>query len=294
MKVSGFTFVRNAIKLYYPIEESIRSILPICDEFIVAAGDSDDGTTELIRSIGSDKIKIIETAWDSKYFVGGAINAQQTNIALSHCTGDWAFYLQADEVVHEKYLPVLVEKMERYLDDPEVEGFLFDYKHFYGDYDHYQVAHNWYRREVRIIRNGIGIRSWKSAQGFRRDGRKLKVVLADAEIYHYGWVRPPVKMTRKQIALSSVHHDREWVRERFPDENTPYDFGKMKTLAKFEGTHPAVMRKRIAEMNWKVVPSNNVVGKHDKLWIRMLTFVENRLLGGYRIGEYKNYTLLKR
>jgi hypothetical protein len=44
MKVAGFTFIRNAVKNDYPVVEAITSILSICDEFVVALGNSDDGT----------------------------------------------------------------------------------------------------------------------------------------------------------------------------------------------------------------------------------------------------------
>jgi hypothetical protein len=50
MKISGFTMVRNAEKLYFPIKESILSVLPVVDEFIVALGDGDDNTRGLIES----------------------------------------------------------------------------------------------------------------------------------------------------------------------------------------------------------------------------------------------------
>jgi len=293
MKISGFSFVRNAIKLFYPIEESIRSALPLVDEFVIACGDSDDGTTELVRSIDDPKITIIETVWDPAHFVRGAVNAVQTNIALDACSGDWCLYLQADEVLHEKFVPVLRERMERYLDVPEVEGLLFDYVHFYGSYDLYQVAHNWYAKEIRIVRNGIGARSWESAQSFRIDGRKLRVVPANAEIYHYGWVRPPVKMMKKQIALSSVHHERSWVDDRYPDDNAAFDFGSLKTCRRFEGTHPAVMRQRIEATNWDVKPGrpNKKDHKHDRFWVRALTFLENSILHR-KVGEFRNYVLI--
>ena len=194
VKISGFSFVKNAVKLYYPIVESIRSALPLVDEFVIACGDSDDGTTELIRTIDDPKLKIIETVWNPDHFVHGAVNAVQSNIALDECTGDWCFYLQADEVVHEKYLPVLRAKMEQHLDTPEVEGLLFDYVHFYGSYNLYQIAHNWYAKEVRIVRNGTGVRSWESAQGFRIDKRKLHVADADAEIDAYAQARYSVPL----------------------------------------------------------------------------------------------------
>ena len=294
MKISGFTFVKNAVRLYYPIVEAITSILPICDEFIVACGDSDDGTTDLVRSIGDDRIRIIETVWDPKYFVRGAINARQTNVALNQCTGDWCLYVQADEVVHEQDLPGLRDKMARYLDDPEVEGLLFDYKHFYGDYEHYQIGRNWYRHEVRIVRNGIGSRSWESAQSFRRDGKKLRVARADADIYHYGWVRPPKQMKQKQIALDSLHHDKEWVDKHHADHTVEYDYGTLKNLAVFEDTHPQVLQHRIAQMNWRVVekPGSKEKHKHNKLSVRALSFLENKVLRR-RIGEYRNYILIK-
>ncbi|MBU1950083.1 MAG: hypothetical protein KJ927_15320, partial [Candidatus Eisenbacteria bacterium] len=93
--------VRNALLLDYPIVEAICSILPLCDEFVIAVGKGEDGTLEAIRGIGDPKIRIIETEWDSAHFVHGKINAVQSNIALDACTGDWCFYIQADEVVHE-------------------------------------------------------------------------------------------------------------------------------------------------------------------------------------------------
>jgi len=293
MTISGFSFVRNAIKLYYPVVESIRSILPLVDEFVIACGDSEDDTTETIRTIHDPKVKIIETVWDKSQFVKGASNAVQTNIALDACTGDWCFYVQADEVVHERYLPVVKEKMERYLDIPAVEGFLFDYKHFYASYDLYQIGHNWYDHEIRIVRNGIGVRSWRSAQTFRINGRKMNVVPADAEIYHYGWVRPPVSMTKKQIALATVHQSSDWIQKRYPDSEKDFDFGSLKTCRRFTGVHPKVMEERIKSLNWTVEPGkpNKKHHKHDRLWVRALTWVEQNILHD-KVGEYRNYTLI--
>jgi glycosyltransferase involved in cell wall biosynthesis len=290
MKISGFTFVRNAIDLCYPVVEAITSILPICDEFIVAAGDSSDGTTELIRDIGDPKIRIIETIWD-KTLVSGVSNSQQTNIALDACTGDWGFYLQADEVVHEEDLDGIVSNMRRHHNDRSVEGLLFDYVHFYADYDHYQTAHNWYRREIRIVRTGIGVRSWRSAQGFRRNGQKLQVRLAGGRIFHYGWVRPPRQMTRKSHAFKTLHAGRDTADQEFPDLNAGFDYGKLHGRARFTGTHPRVMHPLIASRNWTVRPGK-IPQRHDLLHMRLLSFLENRVLG-FKIGEHRNYILTK-
>jgi len=292
MKISGFSFVRDALRLDYPIVEAITSILPICDEVWVSVGKSEDGTAEAIRAIGDNRVRVIETEWDPKYFVHGAINAQQTNVALSRCTGDWCFYVQADEVVHEQDLPVIRETMERHLHNPRVEGLLFNYLHFWGSYKTYQKAHGWYRQEVRVIRNGLDITSWKSAQGFRRNGEKLRVVHSGATIWHYGWVRHPRLMKRKQVALDSLHHDARWVNRHHPDKEAAFQYGSLKHLAKFTGAHPRVMRTRIARKDWTVEENPGVKHRHHRLGNRVLSFAENRIL--HRgIGEYRNYVLIK-
>ena len=292
MQVSGFSFVRNGIKLGYPDTEAIRSILPICDEFIIAVGKSEDDTLQRIKAIADNKIHIIETEWDKKLFVRGQINSFQTNIALNECKGDWCFYVQADEVVHEKFLPGIVSKMEQFRDDDEVEGLLFNYLHFWGSYDYYQDSRRWYRREIRVIKNNLGIESWESAQGFRRSGRKIRVVKIDADIYHYGWVRPPKVMKEKQIAFQSLRHNEEWIQKTFANTPEEFNYGDPKYLAKFEETHPKVMQERIKKLNWDFSSGKYAGNPHEKLFSRIRSFFEDKVIH-HRIGEYKNYILLK-
>ena len=132
MKLSGFTFLRNTSKLYYPILESIQSALPIVDEFVVALGkgDDDDDTEKKLRSLESEKLKIIHTVWDTEKYPRGMEYAHQTDIAKQACSGDWLLYLQGDEVIHENDYQEIVSKCNRYLNDKRVDGFLFDYYHF--------------------------------------------------------------------------------------------------------------------------------------------------------------------
>jgi hypothetical protein len=312
MKISGFSFVRNGVKLYYPVAESIRSILPICDEFVIAVGrgDDDDTTRQVIEDIGDPKIRIIDTVWDEAHYDRGIVNAIQTDIAKEASTGDWLFYLQADEVVHERYLPVIETRCRELLEVPEVEGLLFAYKHFWGDYRHYHAGHGWYPYEIRIIRNLPAIHSYQSAQSFRyfepyehprqRHGtRKLRVASVDAEVYHYGWVRPPHLMQVKRRALDTVHWGRRRAEEYYKKAPQVFDYGPLDRLAVFEGTHPGVMKDRIAAMDWQDELREGgrpnpyrEPHKHERIKYRLLTFVENRLLGGRRIGTFRNYTLL--
>jgi len=294
MRVSGFSMVRDAVRLNYPVAESIRSILPICDEFVIAVGRSGDGTLERVRAIGDPKVRVLETEWDPAHFVHGAINAVQSNLALDQCTGDWAFYVQADEVIHEDDVPLIRQAMESYLADTRVEGLLFRYLHFWGDFDHYHWTRNWYRKEVRVVRNVPGMRSWKSAQGFRLNGRKVFVRDCGARVFHYGWVRPPEVMKRKQIALDSLHHPKDWVDRRHPQPEQAFDYGPLEHLRRFKGTHPAVMREWIASKAWSAADYRRpgTLHEHNRRSTRALTWIEDNLLRS-RIGEYRNYRVLR-
>lgn len=293
MRVSGFSFCRNAVRLYYPIEESIRSALPIVDEYVIAVGEGDDSTRDVIESIDDPKIRIIDTRWDESRFVHGQINSEQTNIALDACEGDWCLYLQADEVLHEHDHSAILAAMRRWEDRPEVEGLLFDYLHFWATYEHVQRARNWYRHEVRVVRGGIGARSWNDAQGFRIAGRKLKVVPSGARVFHYGWVRPPELMSQKTIALATLYHGRDGARERHPDADVPFDYGPLTHLGNFAGTHPRVMEQRIRDRNWELPEPGprGMAHEHNRWSSRALGWVERNILG-MRLGEYRNYELL--
>src|SRR5471030_2198335 len=219
MKVAGFTFIRNAVKNDYPIVEAITSILPVCDEFVVALGNSDDETALLIKGINSPKIRIIDTVWDDTLREGGAVFAAETDIAFNAISPDvdWAFYMQGDECVHEKYLPLIKKEMEDNLNDTRIEGLLFKYIHFYGSYDYYGHSRRWYRREIRILRNNKAVHSYRDAQGFLWGERKILVKLIDAYIYHYGWVKPPDGLKNKLLNFNHFHFDDEWLAKNLPE-----------------------------------------------------------------------------
>lgn len=289
MKVSGFTIVRNAIKYDYPVVEAITSILPLCDEMVVAVGNSEDGTLDLIRSINSEKIRIVETVWNDSLREGGAVLADETNKAFAAVSNDsdWAFYIQGDEVVHEEFLPAIKHAMQLYKDDKRVEGLLFNYTHFYGSYDFVGDSRQWYRKEIRIIRNDKTISSYKDAQGFRKAGNKLNVKPVDASIYHYGWVKPPEAQQAKQLTFHKYWHDDSWVQQNIPQVGE-FDYSAIDSLAVFKGIHPLLMQPRIKRMNWKF--SFDPTRKRMSAKVRFLSFIEKKF--GWRIGEYKNYRLL--
>ncbi|NLR93143.1 glycosyltransferase family protein [Flammeovirga agarivorans] len=287
MKVTGFSFIRNAIKYDYPITEAITSILPICDEFVVAVGNSDDSTLQLIKSI-SPKIKIVETEWDDSLREGGRVLAEETNKAFQAISEDtdWCFYIQGDEVVHEDYLYVVYNAMLNNLENKSVDGLLFNYLHFYGSYDYIGSSTRWYRKEIRVIRNNKNIYSYRDAQGFRKgDNKKLNVIPIDAYIYHYGWVRPPEKMLNKQNNFLALYNG-----GILPYDVEEFDYSEIDSLNIFQGSHPKVMKRRIEDKNWKFEKDISIKKYSLKEKVKQIVM---KMTGGYIIGEYKNYKILK-
>jgi len=276
MKVSGFTFLRNAQKLGYPFVESIRSVLPLVDEFVIALGPCEDATEPMLRAIGDPKIRIIPTQWNeriqSDYSVKGFVYGQQKSIALFNCTGDWAFYLEADEVVHEKDLPKIRAAMERHLNDPRVEALAFDYLHFYGNANTYAWSPRWYRSEVRILRNTIP--AWGPEGLFfvvldtHKRGRYPRAAHCGATIYHYGWVR-----SEEQMNLKTGATHKYWDDKTLP--KTDYSQVDAATLKLFQGTHPKVVQAWLpaADGIFKADP-NYQITRREKKHRQMLTLEE--------------------
>ncbi len=289
MKVSGFTFIRNAVLLDYPIVAAIQSILPLCDEIVVAVGNSTDDTLGLIQNI-DPKVRIIQTTWDDTLRENGRVLAVETDKALSAINpeADWAIYIQGDEVMHEADHPEILNAMTRFQDDQDVDGLLFDYLHFYGSYDYIGVSNNWYKKEIRIIKPGRGIFSFRDAQGFRKTpDQKLKVAPANARVFHYGWVKDPQAMQRKQESFHKLWHDDAWL-EKNIKVATAFDYeDHIHELARFEGIHPQWIAPRIAARNWTfqmdITRRKRTLKNRVKNWLKLIGIDTN----------YANYTLIR-
>ena len=291
MMISGFTIIRNAVNNDYPIVEAITSILPMVDEMIVLIGDCNDGTQQLIRSIASPKIKIHHSVWNTQLQAGGVVLAEETNkaFALINPASTWAFYIQADEVIHEKYHAAIIEGCKKYKDDNRVQGLLFKYLHFYGTYQYVGDSRRWYSHEVRVIRNDKSISAYRDAQGFRVGEKRLDVAKIDAWVYHYGWVKSQEKMIAKMKDVSNywIADKAEW--ERFIAKENVFSFEDYDSISRFTGTHPKVMEDRIRLQDYKL--HLDVNRKKLKLKHRIMYFVEK--LTGKRFFEFKNYRVIR-
>jgi len=276
MKVSGFTILRNAVKFQYPFLESIQSILPICDEFIVNVGQSEDGTLEAIQSLGSEKIKIIETVWEMGQ--GSSVLSEQTNIALNHCKGDWAFYLQSDELVHEDDLGRIKDCMIKYANDDKVDALRFKWLHFYGSHHRYRIDRGWYQKQDRIIRNNGTLESFGDAFAFqRKDKKPIRRASTGCFIYHYGWTNREEDMCRRYQNATAIGYV-DQAKDNFSDTG----YGDLDRFPVYFGSHPAVMEEIIRSNGLSQQDWHKIIAKY---WWNPLLWLRVRFKTGRRIKE---------
>lgn len=88
MTLTGYIICKNEEAV---IARCINSFKHVVDEIVVVDSGSTDKTVEIAQSLGA-KVYTIEWKNDFSY---------ARNVALSHCTGDWVFHLDADEYLRE-------------------------------------------------------------------------------------------------------------------------------------------------------------------------------------------------
>jgi len=273
MKISAFTFIKNGEILGYPFIQSIQSILPIVDEFVINVGQSEDDTLALIQSINNPKIRIIQSTWNDNMHDRGYVYGQQKMIAQFNCTGDWAFYIEGDEVYHEDDLDKIKASMQMHVDNPNVEALVFDFYHFYGNANSYLDSPGWYRSEARIIKNSV--RSYAPdglfwlVLGSNKKGRYPKAKHTGARCYHYGWVR-----SEEQMNLKS-----EKVQKYWGGEPVRIDYSQMdqSIIKEFSDTHPKIVQDWLPKEKgiYQADPNYQLTSKQKKH--RLMIKLERRL-----------------
>ena len=293
MKVSGISFIKNGLTLGYPFLESVQSIAPLCDEVVINVGfnnpecTEDDGTYEYLTSnLTDEKFIFLKSYWDPEISSQGLILSQQTNIALEKASGDIIQYIQGDEAVHEDDYPAIKAGYKQLFERDDIQGLVFNYIHLYGNTNVYRYTRSVYRREVRAIKKSSGLKSWKDAQGFRYDdGSKMNAILIPARIFHYGWARPESVMDAKNKAFNKLYHGKD-------HESDQFTYRRIWGLKRFKGTHPKVVQPWIEKNTHDIdilnFPKSYILGDWD---LMVSDAIES--LTGWRIGEFKNYRLVK-
>lgn len=299
MRVSAFTYIRNGFSYQYPFVESIKSVLPIVDEIIVVVGDSTDGTREAVEAIGSSKIRIIDSVWDMNLRKGGKIFAIQTNIGLLEAKGDWLLHIQADEVLHESEAEQILKYMQIADKYSDIDGLLFPYYHFWGDYNHIRPTREVHHHEIRAFKPNRNVYSYRDSQGFRKytsyesykngeKGQKLRVLDCGVRIYHYSYCRNPKLMQQKSKFFTRFWHTDADIESSF--KTSMFDYNDVDLLADFNGQHPVYMQETIAKKDWvfNYDPSKSNMSFKDKILMLMEKILRRPLF------RYKNYILVEK
>lgn len=287
--LSGFTLVKNATVREYPVEAVLRTLARACDEVVVNVGASEDDTLERIRSVDAPELRLLRREWPDEFGSHLKELSSESNRALDACRHDWALYLQADELIHEDDLPALRRALARAEADGRAEGLLFDYLHFHGSPDWVLEGRRRYRREVRVVRRGAGVRSVRDAQGFRvggAGGRKPRVLRAGARIFHYGYVKSREGIDRKQRLW------KRWFGQE-PSEDEGFTFHRYRGVRRFEGEHPAAIRPWLEGRSWPFEPDEAEPPPRDlrTLKVRLSDAVERWT--GHRPLEHRNWELIE-
>lgn len=101
--ISGFTLGKDCLRLDYPIDLAVASLLPVCDEVIIGDMGSVDGTLDMLQEIArrEPKVRVVDihdwtTHRSDKNWWTGALNETR-----EHCKFSTALQLDADEVLSD-------------------------------------------------------------------------------------------------------------------------------------------------------------------------------------------------
>ena len=138
MKISACYIVKNEQE---NIRRSIESLKNQYDELIVIDTGSEDGTVDVVRSLGG---KVFVYPWQDDF-------AAARNFALAKATGDWLIFLDADEY----FTAATAGNLRRVLEmaSPEADGMLVDMVNF--DADTGEVQEHFIRQDCYAIGRGF-------------------------------------------------------------------------------------------------------------------------------------------
>jgi hypothetical protein len=278
--ISGFTLVRNATLLDFPLEASIHSLLPVVDELVINVGESDDNTLDRVQAIADNRIRIVQSQWDRSR--GPAMLADETDRAMAACRYPWGIYIQADEVFGDGSADLVRAAIEACDLRRDVDGILVDYRHFYGGFETIARNRKWYRREVRAVRLDAAsqVHSYRDAQGFRSGAaqRHIRAIDSGAMMHHYGWARPAWALHAKRVEDGS--------RQPVPGDDQPL-LPWIPGIEPFTGSHPAAADAWIAERN----NGQSLISprRHDPGQLRLQAALLLERLTGWRPFEFRNY-----
>lgn len=171
MNITGINTIRNGIENGYPLVESILSVLPLVDEYLVNDGGSTDGTLETLKKMEATFSKIRLFQMDDTPNVRWDCVSDVLNHFINIAEGDWIFLGNMDELLHER-------------DIPQIRGFIEETTWPIVRYQRREITHKWSRlgeevyHPARAAKKQSGLyQNWNSYGG-------------DEFILPEGWIDP--------------------------------------------------------------------------------------------------------
>ena len=163
------------------LSKCLKSVYAISDEIIVVDTGSTDDTKRIAAKFTD---KIYDYKWEEEDGLGDFAKAR--NYSLDKATGDWAFYIDADEeVLYPEFVPL-------YINSPYYDTICIKQKQLMINDDP-----TWDQNANRLFRTKGKHRFYGAIHEFPRLGPTdgygpLSVIIPTAVIAHYGYVNPKI------------------------------------------------------------------------------------------------------
>lgn len=255
MKTLGATIaLRNGIEYDFCFEECIASLLPVCEEIVVAESQSTDGTRARLEEMAKaePKIKIYDYPYTNP--VGDPCWVMNwTNFAREKLTTDYNIQMDADEVLHESAYDRIMSKIQ----GREV-SLLCRRWNFWKDHRHLIPLGECCAAEVLRV---CPTKYWLAADFPDSRGREsmdIQIGALDVCIYHYGFIRKRKAFFEKEEALQ-----RAFFNDYDPNlkKAETYDGNWMQMpglcswndqIIEFNGPHPLVAHKWLTDRGYEL------------------------------------------
>ena len=227
--------LRNAVKLGYPFELAVASLLDFCEGNVLVGvcTDSEDDTADRVRALGAT---VVDAQWDMSNHEGFGDSeiAKQTQALVDMVQTPWCLSLQADEVLHVEQKANFRRELY-WARGRSVSAFSMIRLYFYGGLG--TIRDDWTVPCTRLIQPALWSADKFSGgmQFVGREGVRPVELMGGVSMYHYSRVGDPQMVAQRVRNLDTFYHDPE--RVLGPDEVSDYDFTTLRKLDTYVRSH---------------------------------------------------------
>lgn len=193
-KFSCCTFIKNSFEIDVQLELWIRHHSILFDEVVVADTGSTDGTLKLLKKLADeiDNLLVVHKEvvdnGNNKWF------RDCKKLAIDNAKYNNIIFLDADEYIHEAFVPRVYEYRRKWASGAKLNGALC-YRQFVGNL--FTEAQGWnYTWQVRVFRKDIPYKISIDGANFVNEGY-MPFDRPQIIVYHYGYVKDKKKQSKK-------------------------------------------------------------------------------------------------